>query len=62
MATTGEICTKNGRYTGRCPRGHQEFARFYAGDVFIPCSTGVCSAETHGYVKGSPMTWTWLGT
>lgn len=58
MPSTGEKCTIEGRYTGRCARysSHaQQEAHFTVGDTFTPCST--CGGQERN-PGGAVMNWT----
>lgn len=59
MPKNGESCTTSGTYSGTCSNGHSETGHFQVGDVFTPCTTGICGGQGGKPSRnGSPMTWT----
>lgn len=56
MPSTGEICSLQGTYTGRCTKGHSTEAFFTPGDRFTACST--CGGQDRS-PGGAVMNWTW---
>lgn len=54
MPSTGDTCTQNGDYSGRCNNNHSTSAHFTNGDTFTACSS--CGGQEKK--GGGVMNWT----